>query len=276
MGIAMSAVEPGIDLSICWQFGESTTPHVGLRRLASYGYEGIELWPDSLAAHPIGEWKDALAETGLRIFQLCPYFNFMEGQPKIDASRRILDEHLTIARETGCKRIRVFTGPPWGDGVVFAKDATGQQWADAIHGLTEFCDIASTDGVELCLECHEGSLMEDSPNTLRLIGAVDRPNLTVNLQIPFYAETWEYSVEQLGRHTTHLHIHNWTKGFGEGDITFLDSGAFDWQPVIDTLVKKYKRHVTLSLEHITHASKDDPWETAARDIHALTRIRMGL
>jgi sugar phosphate isomerase/epimerase len=126
------------------------------------------------------------------------------------------------------------------------------------------------------MECHEGTLMEDSPHALKLIRAVDRPNLTVNLQIPFEGETGEYSVEQLGPYTTHLHIHNWTSGFGEGELTFLDSGAFDWQPIIDRLVKTYKRHVTLSLEHITHAGNDDPWQTAARDIHALRRLRSSL
>ncbi len=48
-------------------------------------------------------------------------------------------------------------------------------------------------GVELCLECHGGSLMEDSPSTERLLGLVDRRNLTVNLQFPLEGEPWDAS-----------------------------------------------------------------------------------
>lgn len=265
----------GIDLCICWQF-DGTTPIEGLNRLAALGYEGIELWPDALHAFPLADWRNALAATGLKLLQLCPYFNFMEGQPKIDASYAQLIEYLDVARVTGCKRIRVFTGPPWGEGVVGAKQATQTQWEDATRSLRAFCDVAAIDGVELCLECHEGSLMEDSSNTLRLIHAVDRSNLTVNLQIPFKGESWEYSVAQLGAYTSHLHIHNWTDGFGAGDLTFLSTGKFDWSPVLQTLTGRHCRHVTVSLEHITHMGRHDPWETAEVDIVKLRELSADL
>ncbi len=261
-----------IDISICWQF-PGVSPLDGLRRLADIGYEGVELWNDTLKAHPLEEWVSALQATGMRVFQLCPYFNFMEGQPKLDTSRAMLYDYLASARTTGCKRIRVFTGPPWGVGVVGAKQASDQQWSDAITSLREYCEEAAKDGVELCLECHEGSLMEDSPSALRLIHAIDHPNLTVNLQIPFKGESWETSVKALGRYTTHIHIHNWVGIPDESDLTFLDNGTFDWYPVVDLLVTKYGRRLTLSPEHITHGNIDDAWVTAARDVEYLRKLR---
>jgi sugar phosphate isomerase/epimerase len=263
---------PTIDLSICWGFGE-TTPEEGLPRLREYGFEGIELWPDLLGKFGTERWAAALRATGLTCFQLCPYFNFMEGEPKIEASRRMLEEFLQAAKAVGCRRLRVFTGPPWGQGVVGAHEATEQQWQDAILGLQEFCDRSAQQGVELCLECHEGSLMEDSPNALRLIRAVGRPNLTANLQLPLRNEDWQTSLQQMAPHTAHIHIHNWTQGLGAGDLTFLGEGAFDWLPVVRHIAVGCGRRLCLSAEHINHGGRHDPWETARRDGPALRALR---
>ena len=38
---------PLIDIAICWQF-PNDTPETSLPRLREYGFEGIELWPDSM------------------------------------------------------------------------------------------------------------------------------------------------------------------------------------------------------------------------------------
>ncbi|MDR0534545.1 MAG: sugar phosphate isomerase/epimerase [Verrucomicrobiales bacterium] len=254
-----------IDLAFCWVFKE-TEPKQGLQKLKSCGFEGIELWPDAIKQYGIATWKQALTETGMRCFQLCPYFNFMGGETTIGASRVMLDEYLTYARELDCKRLRVFTGPPWGEGVVSGRDATKRQWKDSIESLTEFCDKAANDEVELCLECHEGSLMEDGPLALRLIHGVNRKNLTANLQVPLLNETWEESVRLLGPYTTHIHIHNWPGEIGGSNpITYLEAGRFDWRPVLDKLCNEQGQHLCLSVEHGDHYGVDDPWETARRD-----------
>jgi sugar phosphate isomerase/epimerase len=197
----------------------------------------------------------------------------MGGESTIAQSREILAKFLADARRVDCHRLRVFTGPPWGAGVVGAHEATDRQWQDAIRSLREFCDVAALQQVELCLECHEGSLMEDSPSALRLLRGVDRPNLTTNLQLPFVNEDWKVSVESLAATTTHIHIHNWTKGLGEGDLTFLGEGAFDWKPVVSRLAKNGRDSLTLSVEHVDHGGRHDPWETARRDGLYLNELR---
>jgi len=265
-------VESKIQLGFCWCFPEAT-PEDGLPRLREYGFEGIELWPDALSKYGAEGWAKALRTVGLRCFQLCPYFNFMEGEPKLRETRRIFDEFLAAARVLDCTRLRAFTGPPWGNGVVGAREATEGQWRDAIHGLQEFCDLAAPERVEICLECHEGSLMEDSPSALRLIEAVGRPNLTTNLQLPLREEDWRASLEKLGRYTSHIHIHNWTGGMGVGELTYLSEGAFDWLPVVRYLVLDLGRSVCLSIEHASHGGRHDPWETARRDGPFLRELR---
>lgn len=252
---------PGIDLSCCWGFPDDT-PESGLPRLREYGFEGIELWPDPLTKFGAERWAAALAGNGLRCFQLCPYFNFVHGPAKIAESWRQLETFRQAARVLNCSRLRVFTGPPWGEGVIGPREATEAQWADAIRCLREFCEAAPD--IEFCLECHAGSLMEVSPSALRLLTGVARPNLTTNLQLPLHHEDWQVSLNALTPYTTHIHIHNWTRALGEGELTFLADGVFDWRPVVRHL-SRHGRSVCLSVEHVDHGGRHDPWETALRD-----------
>ncbi len=247
-----------------------------MARLREYGFDGVELWPQALDQFGVERWADALREQGMRCLQLCPYFNFVAGPVEFDRTREIFARCLQVAETLNCKRLRVFTGPPWGEGVVGAKEATEAQWQAAIEGLREFCAVAGERGVELCLECHEGSLMEDSPSTLRLLDAVEHPSLTVNLQLPLLDEAWEVSVAWLGAYTTHLHMHNWTRGLGQGELTFLADGAFHWLPVLDDLVNNHQRTPCLSIEHPDHGRGLDPWLTARHEGLTLNRWRESL
>ena len=255
-----------LNISFCWPLAEQTAPEEGLPRLRESGFEGIELWPTTLETFGVYRWAAALAASGMRCFQLCPYFDFVHGPELVEKSRKDLLACLDAAEILKCGRLRVFTGPPWGEGVVGASDATEEQWGAAIEGLREFCDLAAQRGVELCLECHEGSLMENSPATLRILNAVARPNLTVNLQIPFPHEDWRISLEQLAPYTTHIHIHNWTDRPGLGELTYLSEGAFDWVPVLERIqMDRPGSSLCLSVEHADHGGRHDPWETARRD-----------
>ncbi len=268
-------ISAAIQIGFCWGFRDAT-PEEGLPRLRGHGFEGIELWPDPLKQFGVQRWAAALQEAGMRCFQLCPYFDFVHGPGKIEASRQMVREYLDFARVLDCHRLRVFTGPPWGEGVVGARAASEEQWQATITELRSFCDVAGKEGVELCLECHEGSLMEDSVSALRLLRAVDRLNLTTNLQLPLVGEDWRTSLNNLGPFTTHIHIHNWAKEMvdvSRAELTFLDAGIFDWLPVVRHIVKDCGRSVCLSVEHADHAGRHEAWETARRDGPYLQRLR---
>jgi sugar phosphate isomerase/epimerase len=253
-----------IELAFCWCFG-SESPEATLPRLRDCGFDGVELWPAPLDEFGTARWAAALSANGMRCAQLCPYFDFVHGPARLAPSQHQFEKFIAAANVLGCQRLRVFTGPPWGEGVVGKDEATAEQWHDAIEGLKSFCDQAAAHGIELCLECHEGSLMEDSPSALRLLTGVERPNLTTNLQLPLRNEPWQTSLAELGRFTSHIHIHNWTEALGIGDLTFLEEGAFDWEPVVRELVRQLGRSVCLSVEHADHGRRHDPWQTAARD-----------
>ena len=249
-----------MEIGFCWPVTGEMSPEEGLRQLKAAGFGGIELWPGTLGRFGAARWAKALEVVEMKCFQLCPYFDFVSGAEKFAESREILERFLDAASQLDCDRLRVFTGPPWGVGVVGARDATDEQWHSAIAGLQMFCDLAPE--MEFCLECHEGSLMEDSPSTLRLLHAVGRSNLTTNLQLPLGGEEWSHTLEMLGNFTTHMHIHNWTGGFGRGELTYLCEGLFDWEPVLKTL---QERPLCVSVEHADHGGLHDPWETARRD-----------
>ena len=266
---------PGIDIAYCWDLPES--PGDGLPRLRDYGFDGVELWPGAIEAHPLADWRKALDDCEMRCFQLCPYFDFVHGAQSLSRSRAELDRFLEYARALDCSRLRVFTGPTAGGDAVGGSQATPEQWSSAIAGLREFCDIAAKDGVELCLECHEGMLMEDSAGALRLLSGVKRENLTTNLQIPLHREEWRVSVDALGRFTTHMHIHNWADSasagnFG-GELTYISEGYFDWHPVLDALVRGHGRNLCLGVEHSRHGGKHESWETIRRDGPFLVGLR---
>lgn len=266
-----------IQIGFCWGFG-AASPEETLPKLRQHGFEGIELWPDPLQRFGVERWAQTLRESGLKCFQLCPYFNFVHGPSIVAASRQMLREYLDYAAVLGCRRLRVFTGPPWGEGVVGARDASAEQWQTAIAELQSYCDQAAVEGVELCLECHEGSLMEDSVAALRLLRAVARPNLTTNLQLPLVGEEWTVSLRNLAAYTTHIHIHNWEGEMvdvSRAQLTFLDAGIFDWRPVVREILN-HGRSLCLSVEHTDHAGRHDPWETARRDGAYLQQLRREL
>ena len=267
--------EPGIDLAFCWDFSDCS-PEQGLRRLKEYGFEGVELWPRWIETFGADAWGEALRLTGMQCFQLCPYFDFVHGPEEIRQSRLELDRFLGYARTIGSRRLRVFTGPVPLDRAVDSRQAGPEQWQHAIAALQEYCDLAAADGVELCLECHEGMLMDTSEGALRLLKGVDRPNLTANLQIPLRDEDWRETVESLGPYTSHIHMHNWHGEWLMSNLTFISEGDFDWTPLLRLLTQQHHRRVCLSIEHPRHTGKDDSWETARRDGPYLNALRQSL
>jgi sugar phosphate isomerase/epimerase len=265
------------EIGFCWGF-DDVAPLEGLQRLKLLGFDGIELWPDVLDRHGVNVWADALAATGMRCLQLCPYFNFVNGPEAVAKSREDLLQFIDIGEHLQCKKLRVFTGPVHGAGVVGAAAATEDQWAAVSAGLQEFCDISASNQFELCLECHPGMLTETSQSAQRLLRDVNRPNLTVNIQIPLADEPWDYSFHNLGPFATHLHIHNWhspVMDFGDG-LTYLAEGWFDWESPLRYLVETLNRRLCVSIEHPKHGGKHDPWLTAEKDGKYLVGLRRRL
>jgi sugar phosphate isomerase/epimerase len=244
-----------------------------LRRLKALGYDGVEFWEQSLRGMEIARVAEALAAAEIGCAQLCPYFNFVDGLALWDASIRLAEEYLGWAEQVGCRLIRVFTGKPWGEGVVGPYDATPAQWEAAIAGLQHICDLGAARGVRYALECHTGSLMEDSPSALRLLAGVNRPNLGTNLQLPLASghEPIEVSLQALGRYTVHMHAHNYT-ALLDGRQLPLGEGVLDYPDILTRLICD-GFHGCVSIEHANYGGTRDPWAVAAHEAVYLRALR---
>jgi sugar phosphate isomerase/epimerase len=259
-----------ITLASCWTFGD-LDPADGLPRLRELGAEGIEIWTRDLRRWGLDHWQAGLEANGLACAQLCPYLDVVHGPATIDMGHWVLDAMLHACERLGCRRIRVFTGPPWGRWAVGPAAADQATWDEAAAALAAYCDQVGPE-IELCLECHPGSLMENAAWARRLIGRVGRPNLTVNLQLPFPGEEPLVSAALLADRCTHIHIHAYEQGWS-GANTWLAEGCTDWAGVLRALAGGGARELCLSLEHPDHRRGRDPWQVVARDLPWLQRLR---
>jgi 3-dehydroshikimate dehydratase len=265
------------NIGFCYPLEWDTISVAHLRRLKACGFDGVEFWEQSLRGVEIARLADALAAAELDCAQLCPYFNFVDGPELWQQSLALAEEYLGWAQQVpGRPLLRVFTGKPWGEGVVGPHDATPAQWDAAIAGLQAVCDLAAPRGLAYALECHTGSLMEDTPNTLRLLAGVDRPNLGVNLQLPLAdgAEPIDVSLDALGRYTVHMHAHNFSAIPGGAQLP-LGEGVMDYADIVTRLhADGFRGYV--SIEHVTYGGTRDPWAVAKQEGAYLVALRARL
>jgi len=254
-----------IKAGFCYCFGLKNW-EASIVRLAESGYDGIEFWDNFLTRVDIIKLKEILDKNKTECAQICPYFDFTGGEAVWNRSIKIARKYIGWSKQLGKPLIRVFTGK------VGPKEAAKKQWKDGVKGLQKICDMARSDGITFALECHENSLMEDSMSTLRLLNDVNRENLAVNLQLPLKGEDiWE-SIEKLGRHTVHMHVHNWVGKIGGFELTFLNSGVLDYKKLLRRLIKKGFSGY-LSIEHPDHLTKHNPWLVAGIEAGYLKELK---
>jgi 3-dehydroshikimate dehydratase len=234
--------------------------------LRSIGYDAVEFWHPYLVETDLNALKRRLADLGLEVSQICPYFDFTESRRDFLASCDVARRYVEYASILDCRLVRVFTGH------VASADATEEQYRQAVEGLRIVCDLGRESVPFFALETHPGSLMDTSRATLRLLADVDRPNLKVNLQIPLGSgdscEDVFESARLLGRHTTHIHAHNWV-----GDpsrLTFLGEGDYDFRKFI-RILNEEGFDGNISIEHGSHHGSKDPYLVARHEIEYLKR-----
>ena len=218
-------------IAFCYQF-ENEEMDDRLGQIKSVGYDGVEFWQQRVEEVGIDQIDRLCRKHGLEVAQLCPYFNWVDGPEAVETTRALVRTYIDHARKSGCRHVRAFTG-----GGVGPDNATPEQWQAAIDGLREACDWAAPHAIRIVLECHGGSLMEDTPSTLRLLNGVARDNLRVNLQLPLKGghEPVDETLSALGRYCVHMHIHNYTAILG-GKMTDLETGCLDYASILGRLI----------------------------------------
>ena len=255
-------------ISFCTNIFRDEDIAEAIKRLAQLGYDGLEFWDQYLQKADIPWLVEHLQANKIAVSQLCPYFDFTGGKERWEESIKIAEKYISLAQAFWTKLIRVFTGKKG------SEEATAEEWQAGVKGLKEICKLGKSEGIQFVLETHQGSLMDTSSSTLRLLEEVGIDNLKVNLQIPLKDEDVMVSAEKLGKYVVHLHAHNWkylTKDYEWGELTFLDSGSYDFEAFITILHSKgFDGYI--SIEHGDHEGKHHPFETAEYEIKYLKEL----
>lgn len=239
-------------------------------RLASeLGYDGIEFWKQYLDHADLQWTREECKRRGLEILQVCPYFDFTTSSASSVETLNEADRFIHYAREVGAKYIRTYTGR------TPSRDASDAQWDRAVTGIQTVAERAALEGVSLMLETHQvihggACLVDTSPNTLRMLNLIDRPNVDLALQLPLVGEAPEFTAIQLGGKAVQVQAHNWIGATEEswGELTFLDSGEHDFAAFM-RVMKSQGFDGWVSIEHANH----HPWEeTAAHEANYLRRL----
>ncbi|MDP6111505.1 MAG: sugar phosphate isomerase/epimerase family protein [Planctomycetota bacterium] len=190
------------------------------------GYDGIEPRTVSNHQHGVEVEADAALRDSLRqqaadagVVIACVacsgrYANPADSDEHVQGTR----DHIDLAADIGCTRLRVFGGG-LGEGLS-REDAV----AHAGEALKSLADHAGERGVTVCLETHDSWC--DPRDVASLMEYVGHPNIAVNWDIMHPVRTgfatMEESYEILKPWVRHVHFHDGTSDglcpIGEGDI----------------------------------------------------------
>lgn len=237
-----------------------------VKLLDELGYDGVEIWQQAFEVLGLEGVKEALKPYRLEVAAINPYFDFTTSEESYRESIESAEKYVEYAVELNCVRLRTFTSKM--GSFKSSEEAQPIHWERAINGIRSVCDMASKYGIMCLMEVHygDGQLYDSSDSTLKIIKAVSRNNLAVNLQPPLRGETPYESAERLGRYVKHLHIHNWIGGWGK--FTFLDSGDVDI-PKFLRILRKYGFDGYMSIEHATWKPTE---EIASHEIKYLRHL----
>lgn len=234
-----------------------------LKLLKDMGYQGVEFWHQYLMEIDIVQLKGLVDEIGLEVAQICPYFNVTGTQQELLNTYEMAERYINYAEILNCNLIRVFTGN------VKSSEADEKLYKQGIEGLKTICEMGRVKNIFFVLETHDGSLMDTSAATLKLLNEVGSDNLKVNLQVPlgYGKEDIFESARLLGEQVVHLHAHNWKGNWP--NLTYLNEGDYDFKKFVDILRSKgFDGYI--SIEHGTHMGKRDAFEVAKKEIEYLS------
>ncbi|HEX8523612.1 MAG TPA: sugar phosphate isomerase/epimerase [Tepidisphaeraceae bacterium] len=163
------------------------------------GYDGIEISAiDGMSEHLVlDRWK----EIAPRVKELSRQYNLpvmaME-QPSQDAAK--MEQAFAAAAEIGIPIVNCGPGGKAND------ESTYQQ---VIDSLGKLADRAQHFGVTLCFKAHVGQYVYNTPTTLKVLNALNHPNLGLDMDPSHIWRAGEDPVEAIGavvHRIRHVHI----------------------------------------------------------------------
>lgn len=173
---------------------------------ADAGVRGIE-WGGDVHAPPgdpeeLARVRRSTAEHGLSVASYGSYFR--AGPHTLSDFLPVLEAAVAL----GAPRIRIWAG------AVGSQEAGEDGWRDVVTATRAAARAAAERGVELGFEFHNNTLTDSVDATLRLLDAVDAPNVTTYWQPPLDAPD-EQAVAGLARlleRVCALHVFSWWPG----------------------------------------------------------------
>lgn len=237
-----------------------------LNAISRAGYEGVELCmenhqcrPELLAKETATQIRRMVADAGLQTASASYHGDAEPDDSRTSNQARAV--RMTRALGTDVLILNARKAVPGRE---------QDQWDDFARRLEGLLSIAEEEQVWIALEPEPGHFLHSSDDMARLIGQIQHPNLTVNLDVGHAfltdADVCE-SIRRLAADIVHTHI----EGMPAGEHRHLepDQGDLDLAAVVQTLRQiGYDGYYTVDLFNIVQ----DPDGAARRSREALTAI----
>ncbi|HPU04208.1 MAG TPA: sugar phosphate isomerase/epimerase, partial [Rhodoglobus sp.] len=190
-----------------------------IKRIASLGYDGIEIgaaaphaYPPHLGADRRAQVRDLLQEHGIALSSMLPAPSGGPGNnpasPYIEERRATVEHYKELAELTafwGGKTLIYLPG--W---IIFGTSRR-QAWAWSREVLTEVADAIAHTGVTLVIEptSHDTNLCVNADDAIELMQDVNRPNVKLmfdTFHVNFSREVNTDYVYKMGADLKHIHI----------------------------------------------------------------------
>lgn len=167
-----------------------------------------------------------------------------------------LEGYINAAKILGTDILRLWCGNK------DSQEYSSSEREDLFVECIKAAKVAESNGVKLCMECHNGTFTNTKDSALKLMQAVDSNSFRMYWQPNQYRtqeENLQYA-ESLTDYTEHIHIFNWN-----GDMRFpLKDGTSIWKKYLE----KFKGKKTLLLEFMP----DDNINSLMTETAALRKI----
>ena len=244
--------------------------------LMGQGWAGSHV-PPSLTIDEAKKLKNLIDDLGLECIALSTYVG-KPGFSKLSeeqAEKELKDyrHYLKIAEVLECNAIRVVPGGP------SPHEASREEWKRSVKYVQKCADMNPE--VNVLLEVHYGSLVEDADSCLKYLQLVNRDNVGLiydpaNLFIAkLHKPEVDYSKEFIKKTKDkifHVHAKNVVKAKNEKgfELTYLDKGSLDYREILRLLKDAgYRNYVSIEY-HVLDKSLQK--EILIKDFNALKKI----
>lgn len=183
-----------------------------LQKVREMGFDGIEIASNAVGgpnATPdqIRDLQKELEDHGVPC--VCVRGGGGLANPRTaGASRKRLEEAITFAAQIGCPLVNTTVGTPTvstlpGDFVGepvsqgSSRDAHESDYEVTARGFREVARIAADHGVEISIEVHQHSIVDNSWSALHLLDLIDQPNVGINPDLGNILWTYDVPEETL-------------------------------------------------------------------------------